>query len=564
MLIALSAASVCAMPTKEEIKRVQPLVTELMLPHVNAFNANRKSAREVGDAAFGFVKDAQSEAEKYVLFKGAIYYYSLARDFNKVADALEAMRGQISELPLDEVVSIASKALARAGKGGAQRLRDIQRVASEQMKAIADIAYFKSELRKKPGDAAAMRGLAEAYVRFGDWPRALKVFAALGVEAAIYERNLEDAKDCNALKAADYWWKYSTKNPTPYRAHAATLYHKAIDEGLVNGLMKTIVENRIAETETTERTGVSPVPNVNGQDSGSPNGKLYCIVDLSPGPNTKKYSVSYLSSVPVGGWTDLYKTTRLVLRRIEPGTFIMGENQKDESHRVTFSQPFYIGVFEVTQKQYQLVTGDNPSQYKGDIRPVDSVSYSMIRGTSSGSQWPASSAVDMDSFVGKFRARTGLAFDLPTEAQWEYACRAGTTSAYNNGGGTEDDLKKLGRFTLNQKCRGWEEPVASLARHKPDGKGGYMEYHTSVGTYRPNIWGLYDMHGNVWEWCLDWYDRSFFGNGTAGPSSGSDRVRRGGAWLNDAQYCRSASRYNGSPSFKNRSIGFRLCCPAGR
>ncbi|MBQ6338367.1 MAG: formylglycine-generating enzyme family protein, partial [Kiritimatiellae bacterium] len=254
--------------------------------------------------------------------------------------------------------------------------------------------------------------------------------------------------------------------------------------------------------------------------SGKQTTALYCVVDLAAGPNAGKYPVSYLAAEPKGGWTDEYKTKKLVLRRIEPGMFKMGGK-----YEVTLTKPFYCGVFEVTQKQYELVTGSNPSQYKGDLRPVEQVSWNMVRGDSSTYNWPSSANVDPNSFMGKIQARTGLNFDLPTEAQWEYACRAGTTSPYNNGGDSEADLRKLGRYLFNQRGRGWKESDADFARHEPDGKGGCWEYHTVVGSYQPNAWGLYDMHGNVLEWCLDWRLGDLLGGVTdpQGSSSGKSR-----------------------------------------
>lgn len=218
----------------------------------------------------------------------------------------------------------------------------------------------------------------------------------------------------------------------------------------------------------------------------------FLVIDLSSGADSLYYPSSYLYEIPSVGWTDVYKTTKLVLRRIVPGSFKMC-GQYD----VTLTKPYYMGIFEVTQKQYELVMGDNPSKYQGDVKPVSNVSYNMIRGTLNGSQWPSSSVVDSTSFMGKIRTRSRLNFDLPTEAQWEYACRAGTTSNYNNG---SNSMKGLA---------GGTSPSV-------------------VGSYLPNAWELYDMHGNVGEWCLDWFaDLSTGGINPVGPYSGYRRAVRG-------------------------------------
>lgn len=268
--------------------------------------------------------------------------------------------------------------------------------------------------------------------------------------------------------------------------------------------------------------------------------KAYCVIDVSGGTSASSYPVTYLDSCPINGWGDEYKTTKILLRRIEPGTVKMGGTKP-----VTLTKPFYIGVFEITQKQYQLVTGSNPSSYKGDMRPVEYVSWNDIRGNSSTYNWPNVTTVDPSSFMGCLQSKTGLNFDLPTESQWEYACRAGTTSDYNNGGSGDNDLKQLGRFSGN----------------RTDGRGGYSE-HTVVGSYSPNAWGLYDMHGNVYEWCLDWYAdiNSDPAADFLGAVSGSYRIRRGGTWAAASFVCESSYRhYFISPDYYWPDYwGFRL------
>jgi len=259
--------------------------------------------------------------------------------------------------------------------------------------------------------------------------------------------------------------------------------------------------------------------------------KAYCVIDISGGTSAASYPVTYLDSYPIAGWGDEYKTTKILLRRIEPGTVLLGNTKP-----VTLTKPFYMGVFEVTQKQYQLVTGDNPSWDVGDMRPVEAVSWNDMRGNN----WPNVTTVDPSSFAGRLQAKTGLNFDLPTESQWEYACRAGTTSSLNNGGSNDNDLKLLGRYPGN----------------RTDGRGGYSG-HTVVGSYSPNAWGLYDMHGNVWEWCLDWCTRIDSDPATdfIGGASGAYRVLRGGAFTTDFSFDRLDSYDRGD---QRGGRGFRL------
>jgi formylglycine-generating enzyme required for sulfatase activity len=301
----------------------------------------------------------------------------------------------------------------------------------------------------------------------------------------------------------------------------------------------------------------------------TPPGSDYLVIDLSGGPSASSYPVSYLSSVPAGGWSDEYKTTKLVMRRIPAGTFTMGSPEgelgrwsAETQRQVTLTKDYYMGVFEVTQRQWERVMGNWPSRFNDtayrDSRPVEQVSYYMIRENPNNSaispNWPQSSQVHVDSFMGRLRAKTGLTtLDLPTEAQWEYACRAGTTTALNSGKnltneGSCPNMSEVGRYEYNHPG-GWSgSPDVST-------DGGTAK----VGTYLPNVWGLYDMHGNVWEWCLDWYeDYHAPTTDPVGAASGSLRVERGGSWYYGAGYCRSACRLSLHPSGRYGNRGFRL------
>ena len=284
----------------------------------------------------------------------------------------------------------------------------------------------------------------------------------------------------------------------------------------------------------------------------------YLVVDLSGGTSASSYPVSYLSSVPEGGWGDEYKTTKLVLRLVQPGTFDMGspttELGRDPSangelqHPVTLTKPYYIGIFEMTQGQYKCITGNNPADRAIALdHPVNEISYDMIRGTDQGKNWPTDNNVDSDSFMGILRAKTGLTFDLPTEAQWEYACRATTTTALNSG----KDL------TQTTACPNMAE-VGRYTHNTNDGKGNYF---VAPGQYLVNNWGIYDMHGNLAELCLDYY-ADYSGSEAVtdpkGPSTGTLRVQRGGDWEDIASECRSARRVGIDSNYHHQTFGFRV------
>jgi formylglycine-generating enzyme required for sulfatase activity len=223
---------------------------------------------------------------------------------------------------------------------------------------------------------------------------------------------------------------------------------------------------------------------------------------------------------------------------ISPGSFMMGdERYSSGQHRVTLSKGYWLGKYEVTQGQWQAVMGSNPSYFKnaGANAPVEQVSWE-----------------DAEAFCKKLtekeraagRLPSGYEYNLPSEAQWEYACRAGTTGAFHYG----NDL---------------DSSMANFYGNHPYGngmEGQYRQTTVAVGSFRPNGWGLYDMHGNVWEWCNDWYGDYPSGAVTdpTGAASGAYRVDRGGSWDSWASRCRSADRDFGTPGSRFNNFGFRL------
>ncbi|MDB4621711.1 SUMF1/EgtB/PvdO family nonheme iron enzyme, partial [Rubripirellula sp.] len=216
------------------------------------------------------------------------------------------------------------------------------------------------------------------------------------------------------------------------------------------------------------------------------------------------------------------------LKLLPSGVFTMGDESAE--HEVRLTKPFMLGLHAVTQSQYERVMGKNPSRFKGANNPVEKVSWKdALKFCQKLSALPAEKAA-------------GRVYRLPTEAEWEYACRGGTTTKFSFG----DDDSELGDYA-------WF-----------DGNSGKTSH--PVGSKKPNAWGLYDMHGNVWEWCQDWYG-DYPGRAVSdptGPTSGSGRVFRGGSWCSTAGICRSANRYGDFPSLRYY-IGFRVCLsPSGQ
>lgn len=267
----------------------------------------------------------------------------------------------------------------------------------------------------------------------------------------------------------------------------------------------------------------------------------YMIVDVSTLNAAGGYDVSYMEGEPANGFNKPeYKGDKIVLRLIQPGSYMAGDSSA--KHGIVITKPFYIGIFEMTQKQYANVMGKNPSRYIGDSRPVDSVSYKDLRGNPAiiPYDWPLHDGVQTNGTVlGALCQRTGLSFDLPTEFEWEYCCRAGTTGDYNS----DQEISKLGRFTDN---------------------GGSAEKSADVGTYSPNNWGLYDMHGNILEWTRDVYCSDVLSlNQKVDPVGSSDlsqtpRIQRGGSFQDASGSCKSSSRSSRFFGHALENFGLRL------
>jgi uncharacterized protein (TIGR02996 family) len=248
---------------------------------------------------------------------------------------------------------------------------------------------------------------------------------------------------------------------------------------------------------------------------------------------------------------------------IPPGTFLMGspagESERDndeQQHRVEITRPFYLGVYPVTQTQWQAVMHNNPSHFsatgdgKAKVKGLDTSDFPVEQVS-----WE-----DATAFLDKLSAleeehEARWNYRLPTEAEWEYACRGGTAS---------NQIFHFGN-TLSSKQANFDgrSPYGGAAT------GPYLQRTSKVGSHPANGFGLHDMHGNLWEWCSDWYDGDYYAKrppaDPQGPRQGSDRVYRGGGWYGDGWFCRSASRDGNVPDFRHDDLGFRAALvPSGQ
>lgn len=240
------------------------------------------------------------------------------------------------------------------------------------------------------------------------------------------------------------------------------------------------------------------------------------------------------------------KKVKQRMRWINPGRFLMGSPVKEKErydnetlHVVTITQGYWLADTACTQALWEAVMGDNPSYFKMSLLPVENVSWN-----------------DCKEFLEKINNHpvlAGISLCLPTEAQWEYACRAGTLTPFSYGENiTTDQINCDGNYL-----------------YTGGKKGEYREQTVAVRSFPPNNWGLYQMHGNVWEWCSDCYDRNYYEQckemgrveNPQGPEEGGSRVLRGGSWFSGARGCRSANRDHSDPhgpGDRGSGIGFRL------
>ncbi|MCL1864829.1 MAG: formylglycine-generating enzyme family protein [Spirochaetes bacterium] len=299
--------------------------------------------------------------------------------------------------------------------------------------------------------------------------------------------------------------------------------------------------------------------------------KSFCFKIISP-------IIILLSALILTAGGGDSKDLKIEMVYIKAGTFMMGSlvtepgRYDDETqHQVILTNGFYMSKFQVTQKLWKQVMWINPSKFKGDNLPVENVSwydaivfcnklsikegfkpvYSISENINP-DEWGPTPVDKLKAWDDVVMINGANGYRLPTEAEWEYACRAGTASAFN--WGTDN-------ITADQANFNAYYPIGSSELYNNSMPGKYKGKTIQVGTFKP-AWGLYDMHGNVYEWCWDWYGADYYSAGPSsdpnGPASGDFRIMRGGSWFSNGQYLRSAYRNYSAPSNKTGYIGFRV------
>lgn len=451
---------------------------------------------------------------------------SLARLLDKEKEVLEAYKAQSkaqdeakqARLDLEQKTREAEK--LKADLATAQAIKPSTDVTALQLKEN-ELTKARSDLQQAQNDVASRN--AELTRLKADLTEANKKNPQYAEQIQKKENELTVAKK----EATEAQNKFTASDAEVKRLNQALTIAKTANQQTADAALKQ------KQTELDDANKKFELAKNNAEKAKN---------DLAAKQKELENCQTNLAAKPTTQPTTTPTTTPSVSSALEPqmvaikgGTFQMGSPEsetdrgRDETqHTVTVSN-FSMGKYEVTQKQWRDVMGTSLSNFKDcDNCPVEQVSWD-----------------DIQEYLKKLNAKTGKKYRLPTEAEWEYACRAGTKTPFNTGE----------NLTTDQANYDGNYPYKNFPKGKNVGKT------TPVGSFAPNAWGLYDMHGNVWEWCSDWYGGDYYKNSPVqnpqGPTTGTYRVLRGGSWSDVGRNCRSSERNNNTPAYRD-SRGFRL------
>lgn len=488
MAVAGAAVASSAMPTKAELQKAQAMVNDVTAVDVKALKAKTKTPAEVAAKHMELAGQAGNEAEKYILLQGAFKLYAKAGDYEGAANALGTMNREIADMNPEVIVEIYNKAIFSSMKAKAPKLHAIKEAARRQVFYRKQLAKAEAAVKANPKDSATQKKLGECYAELGNWPKALDAFALAGGALA---KTAAAEKDGTAVPqvSGDFWWDYESGDEmSTYKLHAAELYRAALADDSFKGLARTRTEQRVKEAESS------------GAD-------LPAMASVAQGGNSKvNMSASKIKMVdgrPAALKFELARDVDLELEGCPAGKFTMGyaagswndDGKTAPKHEVSITRPFWIGKFQVTRGQAKSL----------DVSLKDS--HLSVQSAFDGKDGDTCSAVmsydSMNAFCGKLTEKfaaeipSGYVFRLASNAEWEYASKAGDFSEKNPAmlyAGhkespyilTQHDKLEL----LKKKNIEWKDSPVVL----PAFPGGLK---------RSNGWGIFDMLGNHPEVTMD-------------------------------------------------------------
>ena len=476
----LAAAVSLAMPTKKDFKVAEPIVAELMAPTVADYKAKKKTAAEVGEISVRFAQKAETEAAKFLLYRGAVNFLTRGEEYDKAVDAALALQTAIPDIPAEDLAEVVSRATVRATDKKAPRLFALYRKLKTQAAASADAKRYAKMLKKSPDDLPTRRKYAEALAAAGSWKASLTEFAKLKDNAAKFAKAELDGT-AKAYEAGEYWWTYEPtydKADETFKAHAAAFYRQALAAGAITGLRVELVKRRI-EPYADEPSTVL-------QDQIDQ--KTIVVAPTSNVSGTQK-------AVKLKTMTlDLGKGVDMEFVECPAGSFIMGNpGDKDErsifrEHKVNITRPFYMSKYPVTMEQLCVFCNQELGSVDKIIGPKQIVVSA-----------PEEREAIFKALNQRFRSKVprGYLFRLPTEAEYAYAMNADTTDpndCYYRTNIFRDYWKRMVTARelkeMIKKAGGTFDESNRVCVESKD--GGKTRKFPAVGQRRLNRWGLGD------------------------------------------------------------------------
>ena len=493
-LMFLCAASALAMPSKDELSKAQPLVAELMADDVAAYKAKNKKPEEIGDTSAKYAQEASTEAAKFLLLKGAISYYVRGGAYDKAADAVNALREAVPDVPPDVLEEIIRKNTARVTAKKAPRLYAMYQAVQVQTEAAKEVRVAKAALAKKPRDEAAIRKLAEAQALSGDWKSALGTFAQLGSKASAMAKSETAGKDLAAV--ADFWWDYKSylgeDDADAFRMHAAAIYRKCLADGLIDGLKRNIVEKRLKQVVVASAPAI---------ETGGPS-----AIQVEPGKvGAKSIVLNVVGADPI----------RLIY--CPAGKCEIGFDKGVSPfvrHKVTITRPFWMSESPITVGQYCALMGPYEDRFSPRwMPPWDLRKFTEAMGGDAGAVSGLNSS-EIGQFCQKISDNyaedipKGYLARLPTDAEWSYAlCCGGKVKDADYAAIIRGESPKspdaIGVNVVKTVEKVMKECNVAFDTGDEDWKKQAHTPRYRVKTCKPNDWGFYDMVGLCHEFLAD-------------------------------------------------------------